>query len=96
MKQQNRAKSELLSNVSHELRTPLATIKGFIETLLESDVVSDMVQQTEFLKEADRAADHLNFLIQDLLDTSRLDSGKMILEKQACQIWEILDSARKC
>ena len=44
----NEAKSELLGNVSHELRTPLASIKGFIETLIEPDVKWSKKQQLNF------------------------------------------------
>jgi PAS domain S-box-containing protein len=90
----NQAKSELLSNVSHELRTPLASIKGFIETLIETDVKWSKEQQLDFLKSADNETDRLTFLIRDLLDMSRIDSGKMVLDKRAYPVSEILDSAR--
>jgi PAS domain S-box-containing protein len=89
----NQAKSELLANVSHELRTPLASIKGFIETLIETDVKWSQEQQLDFLSLADREADRLTFLIRDLLDMSRIDSGKMILDKRTWLVSEILDSA---
>jgi PAS domain S-box-containing protein len=90
----NLAKSELLANVSHELRTPLASIKGFIETLIEQDVKWSQAQQLEFLQAADQEADRLTFLIRDLLDMSRLESGKIVLDKRTCPVSEILDSAR--
>jgi PAS domain S-box-containing protein len=89
----NQAKSELLANVSHELRTPLASIKGFIETLIETDVKWSKEEQLDFLKSADRETDRLTFLIRDLLDMSRIDSGKMILDKRSYLVSEILDSA---
>jgi PAS domain S-box-containing protein len=89
----DKAKSELLANVSHELRTPLASIKGYIETLVETDVKWNRQQQFEFLRSADQETDRLTFLIRDLLDMSRIDSGKMILDKQVCTVKEILDSA---
>jgi PAS domain S-box-containing protein len=90
----NKAKSELLANVSHELRTPLASIKGFIETLIEPDVKWSKKEQLDFLRSADKEADHLTFLIRDLLDMSRLDSGKMVLDKRSYRVSEILDSAK--
>ncbi len=93
LKQSNKAKSDLLANVSHELRTPLAAIKGFIETLLEADVNWSRDQQRDFLKSADKEVDRLTFLIRDLLDMSRLDSGKMVLDKRPYQVQEILDYA---
>jgi signal transduction histidine kinase len=89
----NQAKTELLANVSHELRTPLASIKGFIETLIERDVSWNKTQQQDFLQSADAEVDRLTFLIRDLLDMSRIDSGKMVLDKRPCLVSEILDSA---
>jgi PAS domain S-box-containing protein len=92
LKRANQVKSELLANVSHELRTPLASIKGFIETLIEPDVEWSKKQQLEFLQSANNEADHLTFLIKDLLDMSRLDSGMLTLDKRSYRVSEILDS----
>ena len=89
----NRAKSDLLANVSHELRTPLTSIKGFIETLIEPDVDWSKTQQLEFLRAANVETERLTLLIHDLLDMSRIDSGKMVLDKRIYQISEILRSA---
>jgi PAS domain S-box-containing protein len=94
LKQLNRAKSELLANVSHELRTPLASIKGFVETLIEPDVKWSRKQQLEFLQSANVEVDRLTFLIKDLLDMSRLDSGKMALDKRSWTVQEVLDSSK--
>jgi PAS domain S-box-containing protein len=93
LKRINQAKSELLANVSHELRTPLASIKGFIETLIETDVQWSKEEQLDFLQSANQEADRLTFLIRDLLDMSRIDSGKMVLDKRTYLMSEILDSA---
>jgi two-component system, sporulation sensor kinase E len=95
LKQLNKAKSELLANVSHELRTPLASIKGFIETLIEPDVKWSQKDQLDFLKSADIEADHLTLLIRDLLEMSRIDSGKMVLEKSNLTVNEIIDCLQK-
>jgi PAS domain S-box-containing protein len=92
LKRTNQAKSELLANVSHELRTPLASIKGFIETLIETDVKWSKQQQLDFLQSANIEADRLTLLIGDLLDMSRIDSGKLNLDKRSFPISEILDS----
>jgi PAS domain S-box-containing protein len=93
LKRTNTAKSDLLANVSHELRTPLASIKGNIETLLETDVKWSEKQQVEFLQSANNEADRLTLLIRDLLDMSRIDAGKLTLDKRSCQVKEILDAA---
>jgi signal transduction histidine kinase len=93
LKRINQAKSELLANVSHELRTPLASIKGNIETLIETDIEWSKKQQLEFLQAANKEADRLTLLIRDLLDMSRIDAGKLVLDKRSYQFKEILDSA---
>jgi PAS domain S-box-containing protein len=92
LKRVDQAKADLLANVSHELRTPLASIKGFIETLIETDVEWSKKQQMEFLQAANSEADRLTFLIKDLLDMSRLDSGKLKLDIRTYPVAEILDS----
>jgi PAS domain S-box-containing protein len=95
LKRLSQAKSELLSNVSHELRTPLAAIKGNIESLIEKDVKWSEQQQLEFLMDANREADHLTILIRELLDMSRIESGRLSLNKVECQFEDILESANK-
>jgi PAS domain S-box-containing protein len=94
LKRVNQARSLLLSNVSHELRTPLASIKGNIESLLETDVKWSKKQQLEFLESANVEVDRLSFLIQDLLMMSKMDSGTMALQKVSCDIADILDSVK--
>ncbi len=72
----NDAKSQFISNVSHELRTPLFNIKSFIETLHEyGDSLSELERQ-EFLETANRETDRLSRLVNDVLDLSRLESGR--------------------
>jgi two-component system, OmpR family, sensor histidine kinase NblS len=72
----NEAKSQFISNVSHELRTPLFNIKSFIETLHEyGDELSEQ-EKREFLDTANRETDRLTRLVNDVLDLSRLESGK--------------------
>ncbi len=72
----NDAKSQFISNVSHELRTPLQCIKSFIETLHEygEDLTPD--QRREFLDTTNRETDRLSRLVNDVLDLSRLESGR--------------------
>lgn len=72
----NEAKSQFISNISHELRTPLFNIKSFIETLHEyGDDLSDE-DRREFLGTANHETDRLTRLVNDVLDLSRLESGK--------------------
>lgn len=72
----NEAKSQFISNVSHELRTPLFNIKSFIETLHEygEDLGTD--QRREFLETVNHETDRLTRLVNDVLDLSKLESGR--------------------
>jgi two-component system, OmpR family, sensor histidine kinase NblS len=72
----NEAKGQFISNISHELRTPLFNIKSFIETLYEYGDALEPAQQREFLETANRETDRLTRLVNDVLDLSRLESGK--------------------
>lgn len=72
----NDAKSQFISNVSHELRTPLQCIKSFIETLHEYGEDLSETERREFLDTANHETDRLTRLVNDVLDLSRLESGK--------------------
>jgi two-component system, OmpR family, sensor histidine kinase NblS len=72
----NEAKSQFISNVSHELRTPLFNIKSFIETLHEYGDSLSKEDRLEFLETANHETDRLTRLVNDVLDLSRLESGK--------------------
>jgi PAS domain S-box-containing protein len=94
LKKIDRLRTELMSNVSHELRTPLASIKGFASTLLRTDTKWNEEEQRDFLKTIDEEADHLNRIIGDILDMSRIDAGALKLNPGFNNIIEILDSVR--
>jgi two-component system, OmpR family, phosphate regulon sensor histidine kinase PhoR len=79
LKQLERTREEFVANVSHELRTPLSLIKGYTETLLDGARNNPEVAE-RFLKIIERNAQRLDFLIQDLLTISALESGRMKLE----------------
>jgi len=72
----NAAKSQFISNVSHELRTPLFNIKSFVETLNEYGEELGGQERQEFLQTANHEADRLTRLVNDVLDLSRLESGR--------------------
>ena len=74
----NAAQSRFISNVSHELRTPLFNIKSYVETLHDmGDQLSDAEKQ-EFLGVANAETDRLTRLVNDVLDLSRLESGRAV------------------
>jgi PAS domain S-box-containing protein len=74
-------KSDLLATVSHELRTPLATIKGYATMILDYFSKLTSSETREYLKSIDNSTDRLSKLVDNLLDTSRLEAGLLSLEK---------------
>ncbi|QIO05033.1 GacS-like sensor histidine kinase [Acinetobacter shaoyimingii] len=74
----NQAKSVFLANISHELRTPLNSIDGFIHLLLRQDNLSN--DQRLYLQTIRKSSAHLLALINDVLDFSKIDAGKLELE----------------
>jgi len=86
-------KSALLSSVSHDLRTPLTTIKAAVTGLLQPGVDWDEETRQEILEEVDRETDHLTVLINALVEMSRIEMGALVLEKELCDVAEILNSA---
>jgi signal transduction histidine kinase len=76
----NRAKSEFLANMSHELRTPLNHIVGFTELVSDQKVGELNDVQREYLNDVLGASKHLLSLINDILDLSKVEAGKMKIE----------------
>jgi len=91
-KEIERMKSDFVSNVSHELRTPLASIKGFTETML-TDKEMDEATRTEFLRIIDEETNRLTRLIEDILDLSMIESGRIRMRKENIQIMEVINEA---
>ncbi|MEM7352792.1 MAG: response regulator, partial [Acidobacteriota bacterium] len=85
----NQAKTRFLANISHEIRTPLAAILGYVELL--SDRQKTPEEADVYLRTIRNNGSHLNQLLSDLLDVSRIEAGRLELELEACELAELLD-----
>ncbi len=88
----SKAKSVFLSNMSHDIRTPMNAIVGF--TALAITHIDRPEQVEEYLKKIMTSGNHLLSLINDVLDMSRIESGKMHLEEKPCSLPDILHGLR--
>ena len=87
----NRLKSEFLANMSHELRTPLNGIIGFSEFLIDGKAGAVNAKQKDCLGDVLNSGRHLLQLINDVLDLSKIESGKMELALQSVSLNAIID-----
>ncbi len=88
----NKAKSAFLSNMSHDIRTPMNAIVGF--TSLAIAHIDNKEQVEEYLGKIMTSGNHLLSLINDVLDMSRIESGKIQLEEKPCSLTDILQGLR--
>ena len=84
-----RVRSEFVANVSHELRTPLTCIKGYLETLLDG-ALDDRAHARRFLEVAGTHAERLDRLIDDLLELSNIESGRVTLSLMRLDLGDVV------
>ena len=87
----DKAKREFIATVSHELRTPLTSVKGYIDLMLlgTAGQINDL--QKNFLQVVKSNADRLNALVEDLLEISRLENGKITLNIKTVSIADVIN-----
>jgi len=89
----SRMKSEFLANMSHELRTPLNAIIGFSEVLRDGLLGEMTDQQRRFISDIFSSGKHLLSLINDILDLSKVEAGKMELDLEPVQVTSLLSNS---
>lgn len=84
----NQAKSEFLANVSHELRTPMNGVIGMLDMAMEKELPAEQIEE---LQTAQRCAYSLLSLLNEILDLSKIEAGKMTLERVPFDVWALVE-----
>jgi two-component system sensor histidine kinase KdpD len=93
LRESERLYTALLNSISHELRTPIATISGAASGLLSPTTTADPVNRLALAQDIQTAAERLNRLVENLLDMSRLESGRLTLKREWCDVCDLLGAA---
>ncbi|MBN2006935.1 MAG: GAF domain-containing protein [Anaerolineae bacterium] len=93
LRQANLAKSEFVTIVSHELRTPMTSILGYADILLKGTVGELSAQQTEFVGAMRRNIVRMRLLVSDLMDISRIETGRLKITPRPVSFKDALDEA---
>ena len=93
LEEQERLRAEFLAMVSHELRTPLATVKGSTTSLLSGSDMDPAVA-AQFHRIMDQQVDHMQYLIGDLLDVARIETGALPVDPEPSELRLLVDEAR--
>ncbi|MTH16997.1 ATP-binding protein [Flavobacterium sp. LC2016-01] len=87
-----KSREQLISTVSHDLKTPLSTIVGYSELLSNSDINT---KQSYFINNIKNSSEYITQLVQDLLDFSQIEAGKITIEKVPFLVPQIIDEVAK-
>ena len=92
LKELDQTKDEFISMASHQLRTPLTSIKGYLSMVLEGDVGQVNKNEKQMIQTAFDSAERMVFLIADLLNVSRLQSGKFVIENKPTDLAKMVEA----
>lgn len=92
LEESDRLKSSLLSSVSHELRTPLSALKASVSSLRSGEIAWDSTARAELLTTMEEEIDHLNTLVGNLLDMSRIEAGVLKPNQKPNLLVEIVEA----
>lgn len=92
LKALDETKDEFISMASHQLRTPLTSVKGYISMVLEGDAGKINPNQKKLLDQAFVSSQRMVYLIADLLNVSRLRTGKFVIERKPTQLVDVIES----
>jgi two-component system sensor histidine kinase KdpD len=93
LQEADKLQKALLNSVSHNLRTPLASVIGALNSVLEDGDLLDAPTQQSLLKTAQEEAGRLNWLVQNLLDMTRLEGGAIRVKLELCDVQDIVGAA---
>lgn len=92
LKEMDETKDEFISMASHQLRTPLTSVKGYLSMVLEGDVGKVNKQQNRMLEQAFLSSQRMVYLIADLLNVSRLKTGKFVIENKITNLADVVET----
>jgi signal transduction histidine kinase len=95
LRELDKSKDEFISMASHQLRTPLTVIKGYLSMLLEGDMGALKEEQKQNVQSAFEGAERMVYIIGDLLNVSRLQTGKFQIENKPTNLGEVVESEIK-
>lgn len=84
--------AEFVSSVAHEFKTPMASIKAFLELLVDGDV-SEPDEQQEMFEKIDHQVDRLNRMVNNLLNLARIESGAVKVTREDCDLNDVVSKA---
>lgn len=92
LKALDEAKDEFITMASHQLRTPLTSVKGYVSMVMDGDAGNISKQQRDLLEQAFSSAQRMVYLIADLLNVSRIRTGKFVIEPVDAQLADMVEA----